>query len=270
MNNLARRLVTAAVGLVALFVFLYALPSPSFYFFVLAAIGVASWELFTAILGGDRVAVATGALATVSVSLALFFLDRQPVVRWIVLAGVPIGALLFFLLRPKDLARAPARAATLVFGVLYVAVPLTLLAYLYMPPFGPTWVVLALAVTWVGDTAAYFVGRAWGKHKMYPAVSPKKTLEGAGGGLAGSVLAALVFKLWILPELSLVDVVLIGVPAAVLEQAGDLCESMIKRGAGVKDSGGILPGHGGILDRVDGLLFSAPYVYLYLLAHRLG
>src|SRR5690606_4499891 len=125
--------------------------------------------------------------------------------------------------------------------------------------------VLVLLVAWLGDTGAYFAGRFFGKRKLYPAVSPKKTWAGAIGGVMGSVLAAAVVKLGLMDGvLSWTDVLLIAIPGAVLGQMGDLVESLVKRSTGVKDSGALLPGHGGILDRVDAVLFLAPYVYLYL------
>jgi phosphatidate cytidylyltransferase len=126
-------------------------------------------------------------------------------------------------------------------------------------------VVLIFLIAWVGDTGAYFAGRFLGNRKLYPAVSPKKTWAGAIGGLVGSVIAAAVLKVLRLDAvLTWVDVFLLAVPAAMLGQLGDLAESLLKRSVGVKDSGSLLPGHGGILDRIDAVLFIAPYTYLYL------
>jgi phosphatidate cytidylyltransferase len=123
---------------------------------------------------------------------------------------------------------------------------------------------VVLLVAWVADTGAYFAGRFLGKAKLYEAVSPKKTWAGAWGGLAGSVLGVVALKLAFAHYLSWLDVVLIAVPGGILGQLGDLAESLIKRSVGVKDSGALLPGHGGILDRIDAVLFIAPYVYAYL------
>ena len=130
--------------------------------------------------------------------------------------------------------------------------------------FGPQWLFLALALAFSSDTLAYFFGRGFGKHKLYEAVSPKKTIEGSVGGLLGGVLAMVGFgHFWLAPEMPLVDAVVLGLIGSVLGQIGDLVESMLKRTFGVKDSGQVLPGHGGMLDRVDGLLFVAPLVYYY-------
>jgi phosphatidate cytidylyltransferase len=134
---------------------------------------------------------------------------------------------------------------------------------------GPSFAVLALMLSWLSDAGAYFAGRFFGKHKLYPAVSPKKTVEGALGGLGGAVAGALLAHFFYLRSLPLADALILAVVAGGLGQAGDLGESMIKRSFGVKDSGGIVPGHGGIMDRVDALLVTATVSYLYVLWFRL-
>jgi phosphatidate cytidylyltransferase len=125
-------------------------------------------------------------------------------------------------------------------------------------------VLLVLLVAWVADTGAYFAGRFLGNAKLYEAVSPKKTWAGAWGGLAGSLGGAALLKVIHYHQLAWIDVLLIAIPGGILGQMGDLAESMIKRSTGVKDSGSLLPGHGGILDRIDAVLFIAPYVYVYI------
>jgi phosphatidate cytidylyltransferase len=129
---------------------------------------------------------------------------------------------------------------------------------------------MTLMFAWWGDTGGYFAGRFLGKRKLYPAVSPKKTVEGAIGGLAGSVAGALCAHFWYLPSIPLLNSVVLAIVAGALGQAGDLGESLIKRSTGVKDSGQIVPGHGGILDRVDGLLFVMPATYFVVKAMHLG
>jgi CDP-diglyceride synthetase len=126
------------------------------------------------------------------------------------------------------------------------------------PDFGLT------GAPWFGDTGGYFAGRFIGGKKLYEAVSPKKTWAGSIGGIAGSIGAAVLLKLVALDELTWIDVLLIAIPGGMLGQMGDLAESLLKRSVGVKDSGALLPGHGGMLDRIDAVLFIAPYVYLYL------
>jgi phosphatidate cytidylyltransferase len=123
------------------------------------------------------------------------------------------------------------------------------------------WLFFALAVNWSGDTAAYYVGRTFGKHRLAPVVSPKKSWEGAAGAVVGSVILGVLYMGYFEPHVALWKIILIAIVANVAGQFGDLAESAMKRGAGVKDSGSILPGHGGLLDRVDSSLFAVPVVY---------
>lgn len=174
---------------------------------------------------------------------------------------------LYYLFRFRDMTSAALRWSFSITAIFYCGFTATALAMCKRDfgPFGGDVVLTILLLAWIGDTGAYFAGRFLGKHKLYPEVSPKKTWEGAVGGLAGSVAAVAVMKVVRLHDLSWLDVVLIAVPGGILGQLGDLVESLIKRSVGVKDSGALLPGHGGMLDRIDAVLFIAPYVYLYLL-----
>jgi phosphatidate cytidylyltransferase len=147
-------------------------------------------------------------------------------------------------------------------GLLLVTFPLSFAVRLHgLGGLGPRLLLFALVITWAGDTVAYFVGRAIGKHPLAPALSPKKTWEGAAGGFAGSLLVGYSFSWWLhasAPHL----LVMAGV-GNVAGQVGDLLESAYKRSAGVKDSGALLPGHGGILDRIDALILAIPAVWYY-------
>ncbi|MBI5545535.1 MAG: phosphatidate cytidylyltransferase, partial [Deltaproteobacteria bacterium] len=168
----------------------------------------------------------------------------------------------YYLLR-GPLAQAPSRVAFLVTGVLYCGLLLTSLSGLKAKENGLGWILLALAITWLNDTGAYAAGRLFGKHKLYPKVSPGKTWEGLAGGTLASVGAAFAVKALMLPELSWAGCLAVALPCSVLGPLGDLSESMLKRAYEVKDSGWLIPGHGGLLDRVDAALFTLPYVWLY-------
>lgn len=183
----------------------------------------------------------------------------------LVAAVLPVG--LYYLFRLGDMKTVAMRFAFSVTGIVYVGLTLTFLALIHRDfgEMGPDVVLFVLAVVWLGDTGAYFGGRFFGKRKLYPAVSPKKTWAGAVGGLVGSALTAVALKLALMDYLPWVHTLALAIPGAALGQLGDLVESLFKRATGVKDSGAILPGHGGILDRVDAVLFVAPYVYLYLM-----
>jgi phosphatidate cytidylyltransferase len=126
---------------------------------------------------------------------------------------------------------------------------------------GAAWIYTVLAITWIQDTAAYFVGRGWGRHKMAPLLSPKKTWEGAAGGLLGSILAGVVCVLLLGLPISLGGGALLGLVGGIVGPLGDLAESLIKRQVGLKDAGNLIPGHGGILDRADSLLFTGPVLF---------
>jgi len=174
-----------------------------------------------------------------------------------------------------------AAAATTIFGTVYVGLTLSCLVPLRFsePPMGGTWLtspatphsavgrnllLLLFLVIWAGDIAALFVGRALGRRPFFPHISPKKTVEGAVGGLAGSVLVGWVFARWWWQTANVWPVMLLTLLIALSGQVGDLVESALKRGASMKDSGTLLPGHGGLLDRIDSLLFGAPALWLAL------
>jgi len=179
---------------------------------------------------------------------------------WLIAAVLATGLLI--LPRATDVSAACVRLAFAGFGIFYVGALLAALPVLHAQ-MGPAWVALAIAVTFGNDTGAYFAGRALGHHKLAPAISPGKTVEGAIGGLVASVLLVLAARALFMPDLTIRDCVMVGVPAAIVGPAGDLVESLLKRAAGAKDSGRLLPGHGGILDRIDALLFVGAYVCLY-------
>lgn len=158
--------------------------------------------------------------------------------------------------------------AVTVLGLLYVSLTLGLLVVLQRSStsWGPGkgWIFFLLLVVWFGDTCAYYAGSALGRHTLAPLISPKKTVEGAVGGLFGNVLAAFLGKQIFLPEAPLVQLLWLSVLLGAVSQIGDLSESALKRGAGVKDSSNLLPGHGGMLDRIDGVLFASPVMFGYI------
>ncbi len=158
----------------------------------------------------------------------------------------------------------------LVAGLVYIPLAFSFVVAVRRLDDGLAWLFLILAVTWMGDTGAYFAGRAFGKHKLFERVSPKKTWEGAIGGMIAAIITVCCFKLWWLPSLSWVHAIALGVILDTVGVLGDLVESMFKRAFGVKDSGWIMPGHGGLLDRVDSLLFTAPAAWVYATVFGLG
>ncbi len=186
----------------------------------------------------------------------------EVVPQWLpaALAGALIALLAIQLLRDGPLEEVPLSVGAVVLAWIYCGLIISSVVELRLR-FGSGWVIMLFVVTWMNDTLAYFAGRAFGRHKLHPRISPKKTWEGFAGGAVGSVLGALVVKWLLLPQLGTWACFGIGAGGAVLGPLGDLAESMLKRSAGVKDSGRIIPGHGGLLDRIDALLFVAPWIY---------
>jgi phosphatidate cytidylyltransferase len=187
------------------------------------------------------------------------FLDSPTSVIFVFIFGLAI--LTVWTRRPLVEALPAAGISSSAF--LLVAFPLSYAPRLHaLSGDGPKLLMFALVITWAGDTTAYFVGRAVGKHPLAPHISPKKTWEGTIGSMIGSLVVAYAFSYWI--RMPLVHLLLMGAVGNVAGQMGDLLESAYKRSAGVKDSGGLLPGHGGILDRIDALILCIPVVWYYV------
>lgn len=170
---------------------------------------------------------------------------------------------LVYLFRFRQMSSVSRDLALSVLGLMYIPLLLSHAVLLRALPAGRSWVFLVLFVVMASDSCAYFIGRKLGRHRLYEAVSPKKSIEGSLGGLLGGVLGAMIGKFWFLTGLSGFDVLLIGIGVGLFSQLGDLFESLLKRSFGVKDSGALLPGHGGVLDRLDSLLFAFPATYYY-------
>lgn len=151
-----------------------------------------------------------------------------------------------------------------ILGTLYISLLTSHFLLIRKLSFGKEWVLFVLATIFVGDTGAYYMGRAFGRHKLTPSISPQKTIEGAIGGLLANLVAGMTIRSLILPHVRLWDILILSIFVGIMGQLGDLCESMIKRAVDLKDSGKLLPGHGGILDRMDSLLFAAPITYYYI------
>jgi phosphatidate cytidylyltransferase len=181
---------------------------------------------------------------------------------WLVVLAAALIAFAMSL-RVDDMAHALPRSALLVTGIVYIFGAWKCAILLHR--LNLHWLMYALILNWVGDIGAYYVGRALGKHRLAERVSPKKTWEGAIAAVVTAVLIAGAYLVYFVPGVGVAEAIMLTAVANVAGQLGDLCESAMKRGAGVKDSGAILPGHGGLLDRVDSTLFSLPVVYAFAL-----
>jgi phosphatidate cytidylyltransferase len=149
-------------------------------------------------------------------------------------------------------------------GILYIGWLLSHYVALRELDFGREWVLYALFVTFASDTFAYFIGKTWGKHQLSPTISPKKTQEGALGGVLGSIIISLMMVWLFKLPINYGYAILLGIAVSVFGQIGDLFESLFKRNMGIKDSGHTLPGHGGFLDRMDSIVFTGVIVYYYV------
>jgi phosphatidate cytidylyltransferase len=263
-RNLLLRVGTAVVLLPAVLWLLWKGDLP-FALLISVAAAACAFELNQLPLQGKDDPITGAAIASTGAAFLIPLLHHAPLgflsvemVLVVLVAAACIDALFF----EPDVTLAPRRVGLAVMGAVYGGVMLSALVKLRQLPSGAVWIFLALAVTWANDTGGYFAGRAFGKHKLYPRISPSKTVEGAIGGMAFSVLWGLgVFK-WGLPDVPLWGGAVIGLGASILGPLGDLSESAMKRAYGAKDSGKLLPGHGGMLDRLDALLFTAPFVLL--------
>ncbi|PYT11378.1 MAG: hypothetical protein DMG59_26615 [Acidobacteria bacterium] len=222
---------------------------------VLAAIGLLAFREYDQIAASHDIARA--GLPGMAAGLALMLAPAPGIIA--VLAALAAMALA---LRVVDVASAMACAASFTLGVLYIFGSLR--CAIELREMNHHWLMFALLLSWAGDTAALYIGRAFGRHKLAPRLSPAKSWEGAAGSVAAGVLAGGVYSYYLLPGVPLRWVLALAAAGNVAGQVGDLCESALKRGAGVKDSGTLLRGHGGWLDRIDSSLFSVPVVYALL------
>ncbi len=200
--------------------------------------------------------------------LVAFFAFLIPRAEYEMLIASFLGLFCYFLFtaeRHKDDASAFAthfrELIYAMFGLLYLGFLPLFFVLIRDSANGMHWTLVFLFVVWAGDTGAYFAGKSFGRRKLYPAISPKKTVEGAIGGLLSGLVVAILYKVLLFRSMSWGAVVTVSLLVGVVAQIGDLCESYLKRAFDTKDSGSILPGHGGFLDRFDGVVFSLPVMY---------
>ena len=253
--------VVSAIVFIPLFVWMVSRgPQWVFVLFVAAVAGIAAWELGRLF---ERAGVPTytrlGPAAVVAVT-ASFALPSRPAAMFVLTLAVA-GLLAAALWSRGPVSIEPT--ATTLLSVLYVGWFLGHVVLLYRGPNGGELILFLVGITWLGESAAYAVGSAIGRHKLAPRISPNKTVEGAVAQVIASLLGALVLGAWLLPQARLLEILGAGALLGLVGQIGDLAESVIKRSVGVKDTGNLIPGHGGLLDRVDGLLLNAPALYYY-------
>jgi phosphatidate cytidylyltransferase len=259
-----RRVYAALIFIPLFYLVVRYLPPAAFFALVLVAAGLALVELYRLHFHGRPAPMAI-AVGLVNAGLLLTHMQWPDVFSLhSVLAWIIGATLLFYLLSAHDLNQSLVDVSVLVFGALYIGFTMGHLLLTRALPEGTFLIFFVVLVTWAGDTGAYYVGISMGRTRLAPKISPQKTVEGLLGGCVLAVLMALLARLWFLPSFSFTDAVVMGITLTLAGLVGDLSESMFKRSAGVKDSGGLIPGHGGMLDRLDSLLLTAPTYYYYV------
>lgn len=254
-----RQRIFSALLLIPPFLLLVHFGSPSqFALLVSLAIGLGAWEFSRLCPAGTDYGLS---LLTVIGALAWHVGVTS---TWGVAGvGAAVGgaALLRVALHPAEFRVTLLQAAWIVLGTAYVGALLSFASPLRAVPEGRQLIYFLVFTTWAGDIGAFYIGSRFGKQLLAPRISPKKTVEGALGGMAVTMVVAMAGSPWIWPRLTWPRAAVVGLLLAIMGMLGDLCESAVKRGAGVKDSGDLIPGHGGILDRLDSLIFACPVLY---------
>ncbi len=267
-KNLTQRLIVAAVAIPAI-LFMVFLGGDLFLYFVLLLAAIGMYEY----LSGAKIAMHSpffmvpfaGVVASVYLTAT-----GNDVLGGLCLLGIFILIGIMLAVGKEPIDRLYSRLTYIVWGCFYIGLlyPFVYLirgetGWMEAAP-GQWWLFLLLGSLWLGDTAAMFFGKMFGKHKLAPIVSPNKTVEGFIGGFIGVVIVAMIFKIFWLTDINAYHLIIISILIGLFGQLGDLVESLWKRSLGIKDSSALIPGHGGVLDRFDSLLFSAPVLYLYL------
>jgi phosphatidate cytidylyltransferase len=261
--------VLTAIPLILLIIVVLEFLPPLYFTLLVAAVVWLTLEEFFSIAGKSGIEIFRwpGRLAALGIIGIIHFYPQDVRLLVVIMVLLPLTILVLGLFRGDSLPSVLAGAATTSFALLYIAVALGLLIFVRTHSFqigtGNHWILFGLLTVSFGDTGAFCAGQSLGRHLLAPRISPKKTIEGSIGGLLGCALAAWLSHLLWLPTAPLAALLVLSGVIGLAGQVGDLAESALKRGAGVKDSSNLLPGHGGMLDRVDGVLFAAPVLYIY-------
>ena len=260
---LKKRVLSGAVAIPALCLLIGYGPEPTLFIMVLIAVALGLHEFYSLVLPENkRNEKALGILLGMGVVSLIYFGNA-----FLLHASLGFSIILLslvYMLKSRNFALAISKMALTLFGILYIGLLLSHVTLIDKIAPGKQWVFFLVSTVWAADIGAFFIGSLVGKHKLYPKVSPNKTFEGLGGGVGVAITAALLYRKLFFPNLDVSDCIFLGFSLTLFGQMGDFIESMIKRSAHVKDSSGLIPGHGGILDRLDSFLFSAPFLYYYI------
>jgi len=258
---LRHRILTAVVGLPLLIAIIW-FGEPWFTILIAAMSALAGWEFYR-MAGGLRVQPITYfGIAWILLLIVSPHCPYPPTLPFLITSAIVVSLIWLLFRRPRDQAF-PNWAWTMA-GILYIGWMLSYWVQLRGLEDGRELVFLAMFTTFASDTSAFFIGRTWGKHALVPAISSGKTWEGAIGGLLSSIAASLIISVIFTLPFSYWQIALVGLIISVFAQLGDLVESLLKRNTGVKDASKLIPGHGGILDRLDSLIFTGVIVYYFV------
>jgi phosphatidate cytidylyltransferase len=220
-------------------------------------------EYYTLILPHSKwIERAVGIGLGLILSIIISFGDMKEISPFFVIVLLILS--LLFMVTSKDLSSTVSNMGMALFGILFIGFLLAYVSLIRNMTHGRLWVLFLIVTVWTGDISALLSGSFIGRHKLYPKISPKKTVEGLAGAIVGSIIVALAFALLFIPNLHMKSCIFLAIGLGVFGQLGDFTESMLKRSVQVKDSGNLIPGHGGMLDRLDSYLFSAPFLYYSL------
>jgi len=255
--------------LLTVFLIFLVIYADAFWFFtvVVLTVGLALLEYYRITVGQEKRLLFIGTLLGVAVPVIIYSFGLKGFGGYLLFAVFVIFA--YCLFSHKEIASVTRHIGIVILGVIYIAFFLSHLILLRGLEEGSLWILFLVFIISANDTFAYYAGKRFGKRKLAPIVSPSKTLEGALGGLIGGMVIATAFQQFFLIKVSSNEVLILALLIGIISQFSDLFESLIKRSAGVKDSGSLLPGHGGVLDRIDSLIFPAPFLYYYIIIFRL-
>lgn len=250
-----KRVIVAAIALPLFYLYLTKLP-PAFFLVLLAAVSVIAQIEFYSMYKTKKPLAFLGALCGVLVFVAASYY-HSATYYLLPIAFMLISSVRLFLIR--DPSASLKDISPVIIGFLYI--PFLLVAQWHLRLHGYEWILFLYGCVWVSDSLAYYIGTGIGKRKLYQDVSPQKTVAGAFGSVAGGLLSALLLGSLFLKDIGITALICMGIAIGSVAIVGDLVESMFKRDAGVKDSGSFIPGHGGVLDKIDGILFAGPVLY---------
>jgi phosphatidate cytidylyltransferase len=255
-----KRLIIAIIAVPLLYLYVMKLPA-NYSFFLITLIAAGGLYEFYSMFRLNAVMKYLGIIWGTGLMTAYFMSIGNMFSLYLMAALMFLGLRLFL---KKDPAASMVDVSAVLLGLLYIPGLLSFQLNLVMR--SPQWIILLYGSVWAADSMAYYVGKGIGRHKLYEAISPNKTMEGGAGSILGGMLGAGIIKFAIIPHLSAFQAIVLGFAIGASTIIGDLVESMLKRDAGVKDSSTILPGHGGILDKIDGVTFAGPVFYWTCLA----